>query len=202
MKLKTLSLFCAVVFSSLPLFAQVDRATVTGVLRDPSGGVLTDANITITYPATSLSRSVTSNAQGVYLLGNLPVGHAVIEAGKAGFRSIHIDTDLKVGETKTFDFEMDLAGVDSTVEVVAEADLVRNSAAVGATFDDQQISQLPINGRNWSSLMTLARARSTQEQGTAPAFASLRRARTTTITGSTASTRLPCATRLKAKAGS
>jgi len=155
MRLQTLILLCAVLSSSLPLFGQVDRATVTGVLRDPSGGVVTDATITIAYPATNLSRSVVSNAQGVYLLGNLPVGHAVIEAGKAGFRPIHVDTDLKVGETKTLDFEMDLAGVDSTVEVLAEADLVRNSAAVGATFDDQQISQLPINGRNWSSLMTL-----------------------------------------------
>jgi len=155
MRLQTLILLCAVVSSSLPLFGQVDRATVTGVLRDPSGAVVTDATITIAYPATNLSRSVVSNAQGVYLLGNLPVGHAVIEAGKAGFRPIHVDTDLKVGETKTLDFEMDVAGIDSRVEVLAEADLVRNSAAVGATFDDQQISQLPINGRNWSSLMTL-----------------------------------------------
>jgi len=45
--------------------------------------------------------------------------------------------------------------VDTSVEVVAEAELVRNSASVGATFNNTQINQLPINGRNWGGLMTL-----------------------------------------------
>ena len=60
MRLKTLTLLCAVVFSGLPLFAQVDRATVTGVLRDPSGGVVTDANNTISSRARLLVGRVIS----------------------------------------------------------------------------------------------------------------------------------------------
>jgi outer membrane receptor for ferric coprogen and ferric-rhodotorulic acid len=60
-----------------------------------------------------------------------------------------------VGETKTLDFTLDVAGVDASVEVVAEADLVHNSAAYGSTLGNQQISQFPINGRNWQNLMTL-----------------------------------------------
>ena len=48
-----------------------------------------------------------------------------------------------------------MAGADTTVEVVSETDLVRNSAAVGATFENTQISQLPVNGRNFADLMTL-----------------------------------------------
>jgi hypothetical protein len=150
------ALILAVLCSSMPLLAQVDRATVTGVLRDPSGAVVSEGKITITYPATNLTRSVVSNANGVYLLNGLPVGPAVIEAGKEGFRSIQTETTLGVGETRTLDFQLEVAGVDSNVEVVAEADLANNSAAVGATFDDRQISQLPLNGRNWSSLMMLS----------------------------------------------
>jgi hypothetical protein len=60
-----------------------------------------------------------------------------------------------VGETKTLDFSLEVASTDTSVEVVAEAELNRNSAAVGATFQNTQINQLPINGRNWGGLMTL-----------------------------------------------
>jgi hypothetical protein len=50
---------------------------------------------------------------------------------------------------------LDVASVDTSIQVVAEAELVRNSAAYGSTLENTQISQLPINGRNWQNLMTL-----------------------------------------------
>src|SRR5580704_4177139 len=135
--------------------AQVDRATVTGTVLDPSGSVVSGGRVTVMYPETSLSRSVLSNASGAYLVNGLPVGHAVVDAQKTGFRTVRTETDLNVGETKTLNFPLEVAGVETTVEVVAEADLVKNSAAIGATFDNTQISRLPINGRNWGGLMTL-----------------------------------------------
>ena len=145
----------AVVWLGVPLFAQVDRATVTGTLRDSSNAVVEGGKVTIRVAATGLARAVSSNASGVYRLGGLPVGSAVIEVQKTGFRTIRSEVQLNVGATKTLDFLLEVAGVDTTVEVVAEADLARNSAGVGAAFNNTQISQLPINGRNWGSLMTL-----------------------------------------------
>ena len=135
--------------------AQVDRAAVTGTLLDPSGAVISAGKVMLTYPATGLSRSVLSNGSGVFLLTGLPVGHVVIDAQKAGFRPVRTETDLNVGETKTLNFSLEISAVDASVEVVAEAGLVKNSAAVGATFNNTQISELPINGRNWGGLMTL-----------------------------------------------
>jgi hypothetical protein len=149
------SLLIAVVSLAATLFGQVDRATVTGTLRDPSGAAVETGKVLVRYPATGLTRAVTSNASGVYHIGGLPVGAAVIQVDKPGFRSIRSEIELNVGQTKTLDFSLEVAGVDMTVEVVAEADLVRNSATVGATFDNTQIAQLPINGRNWGGLMTL-----------------------------------------------
>jgi hypothetical protein len=85
----------------------------------------------------------------------LPVGHVVVDGVKDGFRSVHTETDLDVGQTKTLDFRLEIAVVGASVEVVDEADLVKNSATIGATFNNTQISQLPINGRNWGGLMSL-----------------------------------------------
>ena len=137
------------------VMAQVDRASVTGTLLDPSGSVVLDAKVTIHYPDTGLERLALSNSSGAFLLTGLPVGHAVIEVEKTGFRTMRMETDLNVGETKTLRFALEIASIDIGVDVVAEADLPKTSAAVGATFNNTQMSQLPINGRNWASLMAL-----------------------------------------------
>jgi hypothetical protein len=140
---------------TLPALAQVDRATITGTLRDPSGAVVSNAKVAITYPATGLHREAAANGSGVFLLAGLPVGHVTLDAGQTGFRTVRVELDLNVGETKTLDIDLEVAGVDSSVEVVAEADLVRDTAAFGTAFENTQISQLPINGRNFGNLMAL-----------------------------------------------
>ena len=135
--------------------AQVDRATVTGTLRDPAGSVITGGAITVTFPATGQHRAVSSPAFGVFLAPGLPVGHAIIDAVKSGFRSIRMETDLNVGETRTLDLTMEIASIETSVQVVGEAELVRDSAAIGVAFENTQISQLPMNGRNFGNLMAL-----------------------------------------------
>jgi hypothetical protein len=154
MKNSSLCVFAVLLFSSAAM-AQVDKGTVTGTLTDPAAASVPNAKVTIRYPATGLTRSGETNASGAYLLVGLPVGHVVLETEKSGFRAIRTEFDLAVGETRTLNFALQLATVDSSVEVVAEADLDRTSAAVATTFDNTQISQLPINGRNWGGLMTL-----------------------------------------------
>ncbi len=155
MKTQSLSLFFALLLSSLTAFGQVDKASITGTLSDPSGASVPAAQITIEYPATGVSRSVTTNASGVFLMVGLPVGHAVVNAAKTGFRPVRTEIDLNVGATRTLNFPLEVLSVDTSVEVVSEDDLQKSSAAIGATFNNTQISQLPINGRNWGGLMTL-----------------------------------------------
>ena len=64
--------------------------------------------------------------------------------------------DLQVGQTRTLDARLDVASVQSEVEVKAEAPLAQTSAAVGSVIAGEQIQNLPINGRNWAGLMALA----------------------------------------------
>ena len=110
--------------------------------------------MTLRYPATGLSRAVISNAARAISSADCRSAPA-LEIEKPGFRKLDSEIQLNVGETKTLDFALTVAGTDTTVDVVAETELVRNTAAIGATFDNTQISQLPINGRNWGGLMTL-----------------------------------------------
>ncbi len=140
---------------AMAAMAQVDRATVTGTLHDPSGAVVSGALVTVTYGATGLHRTVPSNGSGNFVLPGLPIGHAVVNAIGTGFRPVQFETDLNVGETKTLDLTFEVASVDSSIQVVGEAELVKDSAAIGASFQNAQIAKLPINGRNYRNLMAL-----------------------------------------------
>ena len=154
MNTKVLIYLAFLMTGSLAL-AQVDRATVTGTLHDPTGAVIPDAKVTVAYPDTGLERSTRSNSSGAYLISGLPLGRVILHAEKPGFRVIQTETELGVGETTTLDFSFDILSVDASVQVVAELELVRDTAAIGATFETEQISQLPINGRNFGNLMAL-----------------------------------------------
>ncbi|MFN7919719.1 MAG: carboxypeptidase regulatory-like domain-containing protein [Bryobacteraceae bacterium] len=146
----------ALFLSAAAAFAQVDRATLTGVVRDSSGSVVTDAVLTVTHPATGLTRKAESNHSGVYFITGLPIGKVEVAAEKAGFQKVRNETRLAVGETRTLNFDLTLASVETSVYVVADAGLVQNTAAYATAFQNSQISRLPVNGRNWGNLMTLA----------------------------------------------
>ena len=137
------------------LLAQTDRANVTGTLTDPQHALVADAVVKLQYPETGLTRSVNSNRSGGFLFATLPLGHVVVEITKVGFRTVHTETDLGVGQTKTLDFQLELATTNTSVQVVDDIDLVKNSATIGAAMTTDQISQLPVNGRNWQNLMLL-----------------------------------------------
>ena len=147
--LLSFSVFCAATF------AQVDRATVTGTFRDPSGLAVAGVHVKLQQSATGLVRSALTNDAGLYLISGLPIGQVRLSAGMEGFRPIGLVTNVRVGETKTLDFKLEIATAQTQVQVVDSAELVRNNAATGATFESGQITRLPVNGRNWSNLMAL-----------------------------------------------
>ncbi|MBO0858676.1 MAG: TonB-dependent receptor [Chloracidobacterium sp.] len=125
-------------------------------MRDSTGAVIPDGAITVTYPDTGLKRTISTNSSGVFFITSLPLGHVGVEASKSGFRSVRLETDLNVGETKTIDLSLEVGTVDISVQVISSADLGRDSDAIGAAFENTQISKLPINGRAFGNLMALA----------------------------------------------
>ncbi len=152
---------CLVVILSLLIpagFAQVDRATLTGTVTDPTGAVIPGAKVEVTAPATGLRREMLSSDSGTYSFSALPIGTYVVTASQQGFNSVTIkDVQLGVGETRTLDIRMEVSGGATVVTVETTASAVeRESATVGTVIGSQHTREIPLNGRHWASLMALA----------------------------------------------
>ena len=138
--------------------AQADRAAVTGTIFDQTHSAAPSAHVSVIYPGTGLRRETQTSSVGVFHIGGLPIGECYLEVGAAGFRTFQTKPFvLTVGETRTLDVSLELATVDSKVEVQAVADaLATSSVSVSSLTSSQQLNELPVNGRNWASLMALA----------------------------------------------
>ena len=144
-----LSLSCAI-----PGLAQVDRSGLSGRVTDPSGRLLRDAHITAIENATQLRREAVSDSDGRYDLAELPVGKYTLTVDHPGFQTIKFtDVEQVVGRTRTLDAMLKVAGGEELVEVSASSALLdRDDAAITGLIERKQADELPLNGRNWSSL--------------------------------------------------
>lgn len=152
-----LAVLSLVVFITGPAFPQVDRANIKGTVTDPSGAVVAGAKVTVFFPQTGFTRSVQSSNAGEYVLPALPLGNCTVTAGAASFDSKQVqDVILAVGDTKTIDLQLGVNSVDQTISVTAPTvTLDKDTAATGGVIRQEQVQNLPINGRNWAGLMIL-----------------------------------------------
>jgi Carboxypeptidase regulatory-like domain/TonB dependent receptor len=141
-----------------PLSAQNDRATLEGTISDPAGAVVAGAKIKITEVATAQSQERNTNDHGFYRFPGIAIGEYTVEVTHDGFATKFIeDVELEVGETHTLDVALVLGDVSERVEVKAEDQPVeRSTAESAAVIRDDQIDNLPTNGRNWATLTILA----------------------------------------------
>ncbi len=154
----TRGLLCAalVVCPSI-LCAQSFTATVTGSIKDASGGVLPQASVTITNQQTGRQEHVTADLEGRYTSLPLPPGEYRVEAGLQGFRrSTQTDVTLQVATTVVVDFTLELGELTDEVIVRSDATLLETSSGtVGKVVDNRRILELPLNTRNVYSLIFL-----------------------------------------------
>jgi hypothetical protein len=139
------------------LFAQTDRATLTGTVTDPAESAVAAARITITSVATGLAYNAASNSAGVFVVGSLPVGQYTASIEAKGFQTLEFKPlTLRVGETRVLNAALPVATVGTTVQVTAAAeDLNRTSAEVGGFTQGAQLNELPMNGRSFERLESL-----------------------------------------------
>ncbi len=140
------------------LFAQVDRATLTGTVTDASGAAMSDVTVLVEAPATGFRRETTTSAAGVYNLPGLPVGLYKVSFSKNGFTPARVDAvNLTVGQARTLDTQLAVGAVSTAVEVAdTVAALEQSNAEIGVAIGEQQIKNIPLNGRHWAALMALA----------------------------------------------
>ena len=135
---------------AMPASAQ-STGTILGVVKDNSGAVVPEATIAITNIETSLSRTVPSSVDGAFRAPALPVGRYDLRIEKTGFRTeVQRGLILEVGQELVVNASLQVGTVTQELVVSGEATLVNTtSSALGSMVNEQKMSDLPLNGRNY-----------------------------------------------------
>lgn len=138
-------------------FPQVDRGSLTGTVLDQSRKAIPGALVVATN-ASGTERRTRSTAKGVYELPDLPIGSWTIVVSAPGFRSARYEgVDETVGTTRTLNPVLAVTGGSEQITVTEPlARLDESSATLGDAVEQRAIDDLPLNGRNWTSLTELA----------------------------------------------
>jgi hypothetical protein len=154
---RILALVIGTALAIAPALAQSTGAALEGRAVDDAGAGLPGARIVARNPDTGLVRSATTAADGSFRFANLPIGSYDVSATLAGFATLTLeDVSLNVASSQQLLFELSRAGVEEAITVTAEAELIRTAPAPGAVVSEQELENLPLNGRQFASLGTLA----------------------------------------------
>jgi outer membrane receptor protein involved in Fe transport len=138
--------------------AQQNTGTILGVVKDSTGAVVPGVSVTMVNEETSLTRSVITGENGAYRAPALPVGHYTIRVELAGFQTqTQRGLILEVAQELVVNPTLEVGAVtQQEVLVNAEAPLVNTtSSTLGSVVNEQSMSDLPLNGRNYVDLTML-----------------------------------------------
>jgi hypothetical protein len=154
-RILTIAAFVALLAPRAAL-AQVDRATLTGTIKDTAGAVLPGASVTIKNLATNVASEQQTSATGTYLFVNLIPGRYEIGVELSGFKKSSQIVTLEVGERARVDATLQVGSFSESVNVTENTTLVNNNdATLGDVVSQAQIANLPLAIRNWDDLLAL-----------------------------------------------
>lgn len=149
-------LFVLLLSAAAPLAAQSLNATLAGVVRDSSGGVLPGVAVTARHLGTNQTRETVSDDQGRYAFPELAIGAQEVTATLQGFQTARRNVQLSVGQNAGIDITLALGTLSETVSVSASAVSVETrSSTFGSLVTREQIENQPLNGRDFSQLILL-----------------------------------------------
>jgi hypothetical protein len=133
-------------------------ASISGTVTDTSGATVPEAVVKVTNEGTGISRSALSDAQGRFRFPDLEIGDYTAETVKPGFQTVlHKGITLTVGSNPVVDVSLPVGQAQQTVNVTAEVSQVETtSSAITALVDQTQMRELPLNGRDYAQLISLA----------------------------------------------
>jgi len=136
----------------------VAGSQVSGVVKDSSGGVLPGVEVTITKTDTGTARTVFTGADGAYVFPNLPVGPYRLKVVLQGFNTyVQEHIVLQINTNPTLDVALAVGNVGEQVTVTAATTTVETrSTGVGQVIDNQQVTEIPLNGRQATELIFLS----------------------------------------------
>jgi hypothetical protein len=153
-----ITFLCVVsLFLVSPILAQSPNGTINGRVLDPSGAVIVGAEITIVNDATRIQYAGKTNAEGIYVVTNLPPGAYRLQVAKQGFKTlIKPEVVLNVQDALAINFTLPIGAAAETVTVEGGAPLIdTQSATVSTVINRGFVENLPLNGRSFNTLLQL-----------------------------------------------
>ena len=136
--------------------AQVAGATLSGTVSDPNGAAVPNVQVTIKNVATGVAKTVNTDDAGFYTLPNLIPGKYEVTASASGFKTtLQKDVTLTVGAQQGLDLKLEVGEVTQQVEVNAITTVDTVTPTISAVVTERTIVELPLNGRDWTTLATL-----------------------------------------------
>jgi hypothetical protein len=155
--MRTKSLFAVLLLSGLSLLGQT-LGEITGQVGDQSRAAVPNSVVTLTNTSTNAVRQSNSNEQGLYTFPSVPPGIYTLKVEHPGFKTATSNNvEVQVQQTVRLDVTLEVGQVSESVQVEASADLLQSSnATVGTVIESKNITELPLNGREYLNLVTLA----------------------------------------------
>ena len=143
-------------FCVLALHAQTDTARIQGTVTDPTGAVVAGAEITVTNTDTNTTSTVTSDDNGNFAVNALPRGNYKAEVKDPGFEGEVQTFTLQISQVQALNFKLKAGGVATEVTVTDAAPIVDlATSSTGLVIQGRQVTELPLNGRNFTGLALL-----------------------------------------------
>jgi Carboxypeptidase regulatory-like domain len=157
MRLSRTTIVCLLTFVAAPFLHGQATGSISGTVTDVSGSAVPAAKVTVTAPATGVTRTTTTGDKGEYLIPLLGVANYNVQVELQGFQTATAnDIRLQVDEHRELDFKLSPATVQTSVEVSATAVAIQTAdATLGQVITTQQVADLPLNGRDFVQLATL-----------------------------------------------
>ncbi len=134
-----------------------NTGAISGVVTDPAGAVVPDAQVKVVNVATGESRSAVSGAGGAYSVPLLPPGNYRVEVSKAGFKVLSFPSiNVIVTETETLNARLEVGAVNDLVTVESSAEQLQTaSSALGRVTNEEMVTDLPLASRNFTQVIGL-----------------------------------------------
>ncbi len=139
------------------LFAQSAGSSLSGRVADESGGAVPGVTVTATNTQTGLVRTTVTESDGSYRFAALPVGTYKVTAELSGFSTVTTENvELQVATPREINVTLKQAAVQEAITVTADAPLIATEPSVGTVVSQQELENLPLNGRQFANLASLA----------------------------------------------
>src|SRR5690348_9835665 len=157
MKYRITILIALTALCAAALYGQAATGGVNGTVTDPKRAAVAGAMVTLHNTGTNIDSVATTNGNGFLTFVNVQPGQYTLTVKTAGFKAAQVpEFVVGVNQTVTQDMALSIGEVNETVTVQSQADLIQQSSAeLGSVIPQKAVQDLPLNGRNFTQLLTL-----------------------------------------------